>query len=63
MQVKHQLETIAQLHQAAQQWRDRFIRVDEERKKVQETVTRIDGILSNQLSVRTLTKFDSGDLQ
>ncbi|KAI5120124.1 hypothetical protein M0805_001892 [Coniferiporia weirii] len=44
--INHQAETIAQLRREAQQWKDQFIRVDEERQRLS---ARNDELVSQQL--------------
>lgn len=48
MQVTHQAETIKQLRREAQQWREQFLRVDEERTRLS---ARVDELVLDQVSV------------
>ena len=48
-QVSHQADTIKQLRREAQQWREQFLRVDEERTRLS---ARVDELVLDQLSVR-----------
>ena len=47
-QINHQTETISQLRKEAQQWKDQFMRVDEERLRLS---SRNDELMSHQLHV------------
>lgn len=48
-QIDHQAETISQLRKEAQQWKDQFMRVEEERSRLS---SRVDELVAQQLYVR-----------
>lgn len=52
LQIDQQTESIAQLRRESQQWKEQFMRVEEERTRLSK---RIEEMVSEQLSVSTLS--------